>query len=52
MAGDNGELLNLSPYNGEILGRQDLSGPASLAPSVADGTLYVVTDNGSLTALR
>ena len=52
VAGDNGELLNLSPYTGEILGRQDLSGPASLAPSVADGTLYVVTDNGSLTALR
>jgi outer membrane protein assembly factor BamB len=52
VAGNNSQALAISPYTGETLGQQDLSGPASLAPAVADGTLYVVTDNGSLTALR
>jgi outer membrane protein assembly factor BamB len=52
VAGNNGTALAISPYTGKTLGSQDLSGPASLAPVVADGTLFVVTDNGNLTALR
>ncbi len=52
VAGNNSQALSVSPYTGEILGRQDLSGAASLGPVVADGTLFVVTDDGSLTALR
>ena len=52
VVGNNGQALAISPYTGKTIGEQDLSGPASLAPAVADGTLYVVTDNASLTALR
>jgi len=52
VAGTNHEALAVSPYTGEILGRQELSGAASLGPIVADGTVFVVTDDGGLLALR
>jgi outer membrane protein assembly factor BamB len=52
VAGTNHEALAVSPYTGEILGRQDLTGAASLGPIVADGTVFVVTDDGRLLALR
>jgi outer membrane protein assembly factor BamB len=51
-AGTNQQALAVSPYTGEILGQQDLSGAASLGPVVADGTVFVVTDDGRLLALR
>jgi len=46
------EALAVSPYSGKILGRQRLPGPASLAPIVAGGTLFQVTDDATLLALR
>jgi outer membrane protein assembly factor BamB len=52
VAGTNHEALAVSPYTGEILGRQELSGAASLAPVVVDGTVFVVSDDGRLLALR
>ena len=52
VAGNNSQAMAISPYTGEVLGRQGLSVAASLAPAVADGTLFIVTDNGSVTALR
>jgi outer membrane protein assembly factor BamB len=52
VAGTNREALAVSPYTGEILGRQKLSGAASLAPVVVDGTVFVVSDDGRLMALR
>ena len=52
VAGSNGKAFSLSPYTGAILGTQDLAGAASVTPSVAAGTLYIVTDDGSLTAYR
>jgi outer membrane protein assembly factor BamB len=52
VAGTSKEALAVSPYTGEILGRQELSGAASLGPVVADGTVFVVTDDGRLLALR
>jgi outer membrane protein assembly factor BamB len=42
----------VSPYTGKILGTQKLSGAASVAPVVADRTVFLVTDDGSLLALR
>ncbi|MEJ0019156.1 MAG: PQQ-binding-like beta-propeller repeat protein [Acetobacteraceae bacterium] len=51
-AGTNHEALAVSPYTGEILGRQKLSGAASLGPIAAEGTVFVVTDDGRLLALR
>ena len=50
--GPNHQALALSPYTGKILGQQDLSGAASLGPIVAGGTVFVVTDDGRLLALR
>lgn len=52
VAGTNEQALAVSPYTGEILGQQDLSGAASLGPIAADGTVFVVTDDGRLLALR
>ena len=42
----------LSPYTGAILGEQELSGPASMAPIVARDTVFIVTDEAKLVALR
>ncbi len=52
VAGSTSVALAVSPYTGEILGQQDLSGAASMPPIVAAGTVYVVTDDGKLLALR
>jgi hypothetical protein len=52
LAGSNGVALSLSPYTGAILGKQDLSGPASVTPVAVAGTLYIVTDDGRISAWR
>jgi len=52
VTGTNHEALAVSPYTGEIIGRQELSGAASLAPVVVDGTVFVISDDGRLLALR
>ena len=52
VAGTNDQALAVSPYTGAILGQQELSGAASLGPIVAGGTVFVVTDDGRLLALR
>lgn len=52
VGGTNGEALAVSPFTGAVLGRQKLSGPASLTPVVAANTVFVTTDDGKLLALR
>lgn len=52
VAGTSREALAVSPYTGEILGRQKLSGAASLGPALAAGTVLIVSDAGRLIALR
>jgi outer membrane protein assembly factor BamB len=47
-----GDALSLSPYTGEALGRIQLPSSAHQPPIVADNTLYVLADNGELTAYR
>ncbi len=42
----------MSPYDGRILGRQELPDGVSMAPIVANGTIYVQTNDASLVALR
>jgi outer membrane protein assembly factor BamB len=44
-------LMAVSPYTGDILGQQKLSDAVAVAPSVAGGTVYVVTDDATLVAL-
>jgi outer membrane protein assembly factor BamB len=52
VAGTTGELLAISPYNGEIMGKVDMKAPVRLAPVVSNRTIYVLTDNGELIVLR
>jgi outer membrane protein assembly factor BamB len=47
-----GDGLAISPYSGEILGQMDLPDGASLSPVVANGTIFVLTDDGDLVAYR
>lgn len=52
VVGSYGEALSISPYTGKILGRVKLPAGTSLAPIVAGGTLYIITDKAQLIALR
>ena len=47
-----GDLLAVSPYTGEILGKLDVRDPVRLGPVIANRTIYVLTDSGRLIALR
>ena len=51
-AGSNTQAMAVSPYTGKILGTQELGDKGALAPVVAGGTAYFVSDDGSLVALR
>ncbi len=52
VAGSNGVLLGLSTANGQIEVTRSLPAAAYLPPVVANNTLYVLCDNGSLVAFR
>ncbi|NBB84081.1 MAG: PQQ-binding-like beta-propeller repeat protein, partial [Alphaproteobacteria bacterium] len=52
VVGSDGEGLLVDPAGGGVAGRFDLDGEAAVAPVVAGGILYVLTDNGRLTAYR
>lgn len=45
-------LVSVDPATGEVVRREKLSAPAYMPPVVANGTLYVLTDNGQLTAYK
>jgi outer membrane protein assembly factor BamB len=52
VAGTLGDLLALSPYTGEVIGKIDVRDPVRLGPVIANRTIYVLTDTGRLIALR
>lgn len=52
MVGSNGQMVAMSPYTGALLAQVTLATRAYVAPAVAGGTLYVLTDDGKLTAYR
>ncbi len=52
LASDHGEVANVSPYDGRVLGKARLRGPVTVPPVVADGTVYLLTDGGELLAYR
>jgi len=52
IGGSHEEMWSLSPYSGEVLGRLEMSGPILLPPVVARETLYVLTEEADLIALR
>ena len=47
-----GWALSVSPYTGEPMGRQEMPGDAFVDPVIANNTLYILTDNGELSAYR
>lgn len=47
-----GDAVSVSPYTGEIMGRIELPGGTLIAPIVARETLYILTSNAELVALK
>lgn len=52
LVSSHGYVVSLSPYTGEILGAVKIPDGSFLPPIVADRTLYVLTDTGTLVAMR
>jgi outer membrane protein assembly factor BamB len=52
LAGSTGQLVALNAKTGEVERRVDLGGPALIGPIAAGGSIYIVTDNAQLIALR
>ncbi|WP_254869696.1 outer membrane protein assembly factor BamB family protein [Thalassospira lucentensis] len=49
---EQGEVMTVSPYSGEIIGKDEVSGPITLPPSVAGDSLYFLTADADLIAYR
>jgi outer membrane protein assembly factor BamB len=52
LASSLGEMISVSPYTGQTLGRIEIPDGVFVAPIVANGTVYVLTDDAELIALR
>lgn len=52
VASSDGKLVSLSPYTGDMLGWEEAPAGISIAPAVADGTLFFLTDDADLVAYR
>jgi outer membrane protein assembly factor BamB len=52
VAGSRQQMVVVSPYSGEVMTTIKLGAPAFLPPIVADNSLYLITDDGKLTAWR
>ena len=52
VAGSNREVWSLSPYTGERLGRIKVSDAVYIQPAVANETVYILSSDAQLTALK
>ena len=52
LAGTSELAVSVDPVNGRILGTQSLSGPVSIAPVAAAGTMLILCDDATLQAFR
>ncbi len=52
LAGTNKQVLAVSPYTGDLLGRIEVADGVEIAPIVARGTLYLLTRDAELIAWR
>ena len=52
IGGSNKEVLSISPYSGAIIGKIKVSGSVFIPPIVANDTIYILSDNARLLALR
>src|SRR6516164_421176 len=47
-----GDAISISPYTGDPLGREEMSAGGYMSPVIAENSLYVLTDDGNLSAYR
>jgi|CXWL01.1.fsa_nt_gi outer membrane protein assembly factor BamB len=52
VASSEGQLANINPANGALQSQTKAGAPVYLSPIVADNTLYILTNDGHLTAWR
>ncbi|MBL8707608.1 MAG: PQQ-binding-like beta-propeller repeat protein [Rhodospirillaceae bacterium] len=52
VTGSNGLALSISPYTGEVLGKQDLPDRSHLPPVVANEMVFMLSDDAELIAFR
>ena len=52
VTGSHGMALAISPYTGRLLGRVEMPDPVRIEPVVAGDTVYVLTEEADLIALR
>jgi outer membrane protein assembly factor BamB len=52
IASSEGNVLALSPQNGETVGELKVGQPIYIEPIAAAGKVFVLTDNGGLVAIR
>lgn len=52
LAGSDRQMISVSPYTGKILSSVKLTAPAYLPPIVANNMVFILTDDGKLTAYR
>lgn len=52
VAGSNGEMIEVQPETGAVINRFSIGRSVLIAPVIADGTLYLLGDDGTLMAFR
>ena len=52
LVSSNSEALSLSPYSGAVLGKVELSSGTTLSPVFANASMYILGDDGDLSAYR
>jgi outer membrane protein assembly factor BamB len=52
LSASNGRMLEIDPKTGNEITRWDIKKPVRFAPIVADGTLFIIAEDGSLLAYR
>jgi len=52
MMSSRGQAVEVNPYSGEIIRMFKLSGDVYVAPIIANNTVYYITDDAKLVALR
>ncbi len=52
VAGNHGEVLSVSPYTGAFLGKLELTDKLSVAPVVASGNVFFLSDDAELIVYR
>lgn len=52
VAGSHGEIWSVSPYTGSLLGKIEVPGAVMITPAVANQTIFLLTDDADLIALK